>query len=84
MAGIYLRAIKVHAMHTTSCEVLEKSSEAASKSSSDKKSLSAVTIPSALSRLWNQMTMVMIVWVEDLGVVRVSTKHGMMVEVLDE
>ena len=71
-------------MQTTSCEVLEKSSEAASKSSSDKKSLSVVTIPSALSRLRNQMMMVMIVWVEDLGVVRVSTKHGMMVEVLDE
>ena len=37
-------------MQTTSCEVLKKSSEAASKSSSDKESLLAVTILSALSR----------------------------------
>ena len=36
-------------MRTTSCEVLEKSSEAASKSSLDKKYSSVVTILSALS-----------------------------------
>ena len=45
-----LRAINVHAMRTMSLEVLEKRREAASKSSSDKKLLSAVTIPNALSR----------------------------------
>jgi hypothetical protein len=47
---VLLRAIKVCAMRTTLFEVLEKRSEAASKSSLDRKSLSAVTIPSALLR----------------------------------
>jgi hypothetical protein len=47
---VLLRAIKVHVMRTTSFEVLEKRSEAASKLSSDRKSLSAITIPSALLR----------------------------------
>ena len=50
MAGLSLRAIKVCATRMSSFEVLEKKSEAASKSSSDKKSLSAVMIPIALSR----------------------------------
>jgi hypothetical protein len=47
---VLLRAIKVHAMRTTSFKVLEKRGEVVSKSSSDRKSLSAVIIPSALLR----------------------------------
>ena len=62
-------------MQTTSCEVLEKSSEAASKSSLNKNLYRQLQSQVPYRELQNWMTMVMIVWMEDLGVVRVLTKH---------
>ena len=64
--------------------MLEKKSEAASKSTSNKKSLSAVTILIALSRTSESEKISMIVWIKGLGVGRELIKPEGMMMVLAE